>query len=210
MKIKRLTRLISALLFSRDTRNKADQLMDWDKRDYTSPSAPFIKRALLLRLGRSDATWVETGTFEGETTKFLSPHARKIYSIEPEPELYAAAKKKLASCSNVEVFNGLSEEVFESLLPDLDGNLCFWLDGHFSGGVTHRGPQDTPILDESGAIEPHLSRWSDTRIFIDDIRCFNPKAYPGYPRLDVIVDWARSNNLHWHVEHDIFCAWKAA
>jgi hypothetical protein len=37
---------------------------------------------------------------------------------------------------------------------------------------------------------------------------FNPgqAGSEGYPSLDLLVDWARSNNFHWHIEHDIFVA----
>lgn len=208
MKISRIFQVIYALFFSTPTRNMINQIYDWSLREFTPPSPPFIKRRLLTRLGKPDAIWIETGTFEGETTEFLSRQAKCVYSIEPEPKLFANAKIKLAGHKNIELINGLSEEVFKSLLDRVNGDICFWLDGHFSGGITHQGPQDTPIVDELALIESHLPNWGDTRIFIDDIRCFDPMLYPGYPPLDHIVDWALRNNLSWSIEHDIFIARK--
>jgi hypothetical protein len=69
----------------------SDWAKDWQARDWAAPSPHFIKRACLLRNGIPNATWVETGTFMGETKRFLSAHAVMVYSLEPEPRLFANA-----------------------------------------------------------------------------------------------------------------------
>ncbi len=184
--------------------------LSWRKRRYAPPSPALVKQEVLLRNGIRGAVWVETGTYLGETTHFLSRHSKHVYSIEPEPTLFRNADNRFKDKSNVSVLNGLSEEIFPKLMLDLSGEANFWLDGHFSLGITHKGPRDTPISDELEIIQKHLAKFTKLTVLIDDIHCFNPtlKEYADYPPLDYLVDWARRNGLAWHIEHDIFIAKK--
>lgn len=185
-------------------------LRNWEQRQFAAPSPGFVKELVLLRNSASDNIWVETGTYRGDTTHFLSRHAKRVYSIEPEPDLFKTARARFAANRQVEIINGLSEAVLGSLLPKLTGDVSFWLDAHFSSGPTHRGPQDTPIAEELRQIEEHLNRWDRVSILIDDVRHFDPRLpdLAAYPPLDYLVDWARKNKLEWHIEHDIFVARK--
>ena len=108
----------------------------------------------------------------------------------------------------MEILNGTSEDVFPELLPRIAGDVNFWLDGHYSAGITFKGRQDTPILDELACISHHLERLGKVCVLIDDIRCFNPRMpeYSSYPSLDTLVAWATKHKLGWHIEHDIFVA----
>jgi hypothetical protein len=144
----------------------------------------------------------------GDTTSLLSKVAKMVYSIEPEPTLFSEAEQRFSNTSNVKMIKGLSEGVFPRLLPTISGDICFWLDGHYSAGITFQGPQDTPIMDELSAIGENIARMSKVVVMVDDIRCFDPKnpEFSAYPAVDVLVDWARKHNLKWHIEHDIFIA----
>jgi len=180
----------------------------WKERQYTAPSPDRVREQVLLRLGQPDAIWVETGTFYGNTTHFLALNFRFVFSIEPEPTLFAKALNRFADRPNIKIINGLSEDVFPELLPTLPAEVNFWLDGHYSAGDTHKGPVDTPIVQELACIEEHLARFSKLTVLVDDIRCFNPaiEAFADYPSVDYLVDWARRLKLFWHIEHDIFVA----
>jgi len=182
--------------------------LQWAERGYAAPSPHFIKQECLLRNGFPSASWVETGTFLGQTTQLLARHAAKVYSIEPEPKLFARAQKLFRSQKHVEILNGTSENVFPYLLPRLRGDVNFWLDGHYSAGITFKGEQDTPILDELASISLNLDSFGKICVLIDDIRCFNPllPEYSTYPSLDTLVAWAIEHKLSWHIEHDIFIA----
>jgi hypothetical protein len=182
--------------------------LQWHKRSYAAPSPHFIKQACLLRNGFPAATWVETGTFLGQTTQLLSKHADRVYSIEPEPKLFARAQKLFSDLKHVEILNGASEDVFPELLPRITGDVNFWLDGHYSAGITFKGRQDTPILDELACISRHIDKFGKVCVLVDDIRCFNPRTpeYSTYPSLDTLVSWASTHELGWHIEHDIFVA----
>jgi hypothetical protein len=192
----------------KDLDDKSDAYKDWADRQFAAPGPHFVKQGVLLRNGVSDAIWVETGTYLGDMTSVLSKVAKMVYSIEPEPTLFSKAEQKFRNTSNVKIIRGLSEEVLPKLLPTLRGDICFWLDGHFSGGITFKGPQETPILDELDAIGQNIEKMGTVLVLVDDIRLFGSinREFLAYPSVDFLVDWARNHNLGWHIEHDIFIA----
>jgi hypothetical protein len=128
------------------------QTLNWPRIGFASPSPSFIKRSCIKRNCYPNATWVETGTYLGETTSFMSKLGTKVFSIEPEPELFLNAKIRLSKHINVEILNGTSEDVLPNLLPNINGDVNFWLDGHYSMGITFKGERDTPIIQELEAI----------------------------------------------------------
>jgi hypothetical protein len=192
----------------REAKGRKNEFIEWESRGFLAPSPSNIKRAVLLRHGTPQTVWVETGTFKGDTTALLAQKCKQIHTIEPEPLLYAEAKNRFAGQDKVNVIHGLSENVFPQLLPTLSGDLNFWLDGHYSGGITHQGPIDCPVREELRHIQDNRHHFRRLTVLIDDIRCFDPTipAYSDYPPLDELVDWARINRLKWHIEHDIFIA----
>lgn len=191
----------------RAVRGLKGEVRAWEERRYSSPSPSHIKRSVLLRLGIPDAIWVETGTFMGDTAAMLATIASAVYTIEPEKKLYESAAARFAQDSKVHAIHGLSEDVFPTLLPTLSGDVNFWLDGHYSGGITHQGPTDCPVRDELSNISANMEKFSKVMVMIDDVRCFNPSVpeYKDYPDINYLVDWARANRMRWHIEHDIFC-----
>lgn len=193
---------------SREKRGRKNEEREWVLRQFAAPSPVHIKRATLLRLGIPNAVWVETGTFTGDTAALLALTAKEVHTIEPDRALYEKAAAKFQGNPRVHVIHGLSEDVFPVLLPTLSGSVNFWLDGHFSGGITHKGPTDCPVREELASIGRNLDRFDKLTVLIDDLRCFDPSLveYADYPTVDFLVDWARKNGLRWHVEHDIFVA----
>ena len=181
---------------------------EWATRGFAAPSPPHVKRATLLRLGLPEATWVETGTFMGDTTALLARRARRVHSIEPEPRLCARARARFASTANIEIHGGLSEEILPGILARLEGDVCFWLDGHYSAGVTFKGPKDTPIVEELAAIEAAAPRLGRLVVLVDDVRCFDPSQaeFADYPPKAFLIAWAERLRLAWHIEQDIFVA----
>ena len=181
------------------------QIQQWRARGYLENAPQLVKQNLFVKYGVPQAQWVETGTYLGETTDFLSKNYSFVYSIEPGKELYKNAMKKFLN-QNVELFNGVSEDVMPSLLPRLRGDINFWLDGHYSAGVTFKGNKDCPVEEELIAIKNNLLNFTKVSILIDDVRCFLPTntTYSDYPSIDFLVDWARVNNFNWRVEQDVF------
>jgi len=180
-------------------------LTDWKKRNFLENSPQIVKQKVFIKYGIKNAIWVETGTYLGTTTKYLSDLFPHVYSIEPELNLYTLACKRFEG-KNVTLFNDVSEKILPTLLPKLRGNVNFWLDGHYSAGVTFKGEKDCPIKEELQAIEQNFFNFDKLTILIDDVRCFLPhnNSYTDYPSIDYLVDWARRMNLQWRIEHDIF------
>jgi hypothetical protein len=123
--------------YYRAIRRKFFDMGDWKKRAYFGPSPKEIKDKVLLRNGRPNAIWVETGTFLGETTEILATTSLHVYSLEPANVLYRSAAKKFSNDANVTIINGPSETEFSKLLPALRGPVNFWLVGHYSAGTTY-------------------------------------------------------------------------
>ncbi len=187
---------------------KSDGFVDWAAQGFATPCPPIVKRQVLRRHGIANATWIETGTYLGDTTAFLAQEARRVYSIEPEPDLYRKAARRFLEVDSVEIVHGASEAVFEPTLLRVEGDLNLWLDGHYSAGVTFKGATDTPIMDELLAIERRLPMLGRVAVFVDDVRCFRPDQpeFSDYPSLDELVDWARRVGMQWSIEFDIFIA----
>lgn len=184
-----------------------NDLISYIDRNFELPCPNSIKNSVLLRNGFADGIWVETGTYLGDTTEVLSKSAPMVYSIEPSQALVEKARARFAHHENIHILHGLSETELPKLLSQdqlRNATVNFWLDGHYSAGVTHQGPQETPIIEELQAIEKNLSQLKQVAIFIDDIRCFAPNS--PYPTLDYLVNWANSHQLAWHIEYDIFVA----
>ena len=182
---------------------------EWARRGYSMPAPQQVKWAVLQRLGRPSDTWIETGTYLGDTTAFLAKRARHVFSIEPGPDLAERARSRFADNAKVTIVEGLSENELGNVLVGVEGPVSFWLDGHFSAGISHQGPTDTPVREELELIEQHLARLGKVRVLVDDVRLFDPSnpEFAAYPSRSWLAQWATRNNLDWTIEHDIFAAW---
>lgn len=180
-------------------------MKSWKKTGFSENSPQIVKQFVFEKYGVADAVWVETGTYRGTTTNFLRERYPHVHTIEPGVDLYNAALKRFSG-KNVTLYNDVSENVFPQLLPSLSQNINFWLDGHYSAGVTFRGKKDCPVEDELNAIKENLDNFNKVTILIDDVRCFLPSSseYSDYPSIDYLVDWARRFNMRWRIENDIF------
>ena len=189
----------------RESNKKHRGMRKWKRRDYMGFTPQLVKQLIFMKYAVNGADWVETGTYNGTTTNFLSNRFPHVYTIEPEKNLYKAACKRFYG-RNITLYNDVSEKVLPILLNKLRGDINFWLDGHYSEGKTFKGDKDCPIEDELDAIEKSLENFSNLSIFIDDARSFlnESSSYNDYPSIDYLVDWARRLNMRWRVEHDIF------
>ena len=181
---------------------------EWQSRGFCMPCPTIVKHLVLERNSVKNATWVETGTYLGDTTFFLSKISNMVFSIEPEEKLFNNASNRFKESTNVNLINSTSENAFPSLLSTLKGDVNFWLDGHYSAGITFQGENDTPIRQELSCIENNLTNFNNICICIDDVRCFDPSQseYLTYPDINFLVNFAQKNKLKWHIEHDIFIA----
>jgi hypothetical protein len=115
-------------------------------------------------------TFVETGTYEGETTSNLFGYFDKVITIEIDEQLFREAKLKFSLAPNVHCIKGDSSVVFKTILPNIHDDTIFFLDGHYSGGKTGRGETDVPLEQELTLIN-NLFKHKGI-ILIDDYRLF--------------------------------------
>ena len=120
--------------------------------------------------------FVETGTCFGQMVRGVRDDVNKVYSIEIDRVLYAVARMRFRRDSKVRIFHGDSGNLLRQLVPSLEETSLFWLDAHYSGGVTGKGSTDTPILSELEAIGQDTLRRHI--ILIDDTAYFGHGDYP--------------------------------
>ena len=182
--------------FSKDSNSKKFNVLDIFLKVFPSPRSHKLKMKTIRQLGGTKA-WVETGTYVGDGAMAISQFAEVLHTIEPSRELSDIAKQKLIGIGNVEIHVGTSEVILSEILESLVANgcydICFWLDGHYSGGETFSGETATPIKSELETIANYLKCFTNLRIMIDDVRCFNPKIpdYKFYPKIQYLLDYAK-------------------
>jgi hypothetical protein len=132
---------------------------------------------LLLRDQAHLETFVETGTYLGDTASWASRHFSRIVTIEQSPALYEAAGIRFAGNAQVECMLGDSREGLARIVPTLSEPALFWLDAHWSGGITSGEGDQCPLLDEIAVID---SAGLHHIILIDDARMFLAPPPPPY------------------------------
>lgn len=181
----------------------------WFVSGFKSPSPQWVKTKLLLSQMIPGATWLETGTYLGDTTMRLAKKSEFVITIEPSKDIYDFTSWRLRQKKNVRLLLGTSEELFYKSLLDVEKrSLNIWLDGHYSGDVTFKGASVTPIVSELQAINKASEKFDEIKVFIDDIRCFyhDMGEENDYPGLQFLIDWARESGFNWRIEQDIFIA----
>ena len=206
LKILRTT-FINLLLNAR-IYNTVKDFKEWRRRDFAGNSPFFVKKKVLSNNCHGNY-WIETGTYFGQMTRFLSKISFQVWTIEPDLYLFENAKKISKRYPNIRFIHGTSEKTLEKLLADVSkktNDLNFWLDGHYSEGLTFKGDIDTPIIFELKTISDFKDTFLNITIFIDDVRCFekNEGEYQDYPSINYLVDWANMNKFEWKITNDIF------
>lgn len=181
-------------------------LAAWSDMNFSLPIPFPIKRLVLSKNKIDNATWVETGTAMGDTTIFLSELAPIVYSIEPFEELHNHASSRFKNFNNIKLIKGTSEEILPSLLNTIDGDVCFFLDGHYSGEGTFLNKTECPLIDELFLIGKNKHRYNRIMVAIDDLNFCTGVPHESYPSLNYLISWAQFNRLTWHIEHNIFIA----
>lgn len=144
------------------------------------PLPALVKQATIKEVGQvfNLPILVETGTYYGDTVNAVRSVFREIYSIELGAELYNAARRRFSRFRHIHILHGDSQRVLPDILARISEPCLFWLDAHYSGGITAKGDLETPIMQELRIISKHNPK--SNVILIDDARCFNGER--GYPK----------------------------
>jgi hypothetical protein len=157
-----------------------------DGYSYPPPHALKSMSILYYALTYRLRTLVETGTYLGDMVWAQKDNFDRIYSIELSTELFQRARTRFARYSHIKLIQGDSSDRIAEVVKVLDAPALFWLDGHYSGGITAKGAMECPVFAEldhifKSAIKNHV-------ILIDDARLFvGANDYPTIPELKAFV-----------------------
>jgi len=178
------------------------EIKEWERRGRPVPPPHIVKQRAIRESAEKFGVkvLVETGTYYGDMVEAMKKCFNRIYSIELSKELYEKAKRRFAGDDRIMIIHGDSGIELGKLIASLDQPALFWLDGHYSAGVTAKGDKDTPIYEELTHI--FNSQQSGHVIFIDDARCFGTDpAYPSIDELSKFIE-ANSHDVKIEVEDD--------
>ena len=150
------------------------------------PPPPSIKQRTLKHFAEQFQLriLVETGTFFGDMVEAMKEQVDQIYSVELSRKLHEKARDRFKHLQHIELICDDSGSVLRDIVRRLERPALFWLDGHYSEGVTAKGEKETPIFEELDCIlsAPDLGHV----IIIDDARCFGTD--PAYPTIAELVE----------------------
>lgn len=158
-------------------------LRRWWAEGRPNPPPHSIKLASIVYLGDSVGAkyLVETGAYLGDTVRALQGRFDRLYSIELAESLALPLQAEFASDPSIRIVIGDSGKKLATVLPEIDGPAVFWLDAHYSGGVTV-GDGAVPIFAEIKLINSLCLH--QHAILIDDMIDF--KGDDGYPTTEAL------------------------
>lgn len=132
---------------------------------------PFIKELLKY----SNQYFIETGTYKGDTVECvrMSKIYDSILSMELSEPYYNRCSQRFKNDDTVSIYYGNSRYDLTNIIGNIDKEITFWLDSHWSGGAENFEigcDPDTkcPILYELEQIKNHPIKTHT--IMVDDIR----------------------------------------
>ena len=118
-------------------------------------------------------SFVETGTHYGDTVLPMSNFFDNLYTIELGLNYYDYFNNLEFDRNKIKNYLGDSSKVLPEILPGINTNAIFFLDGHYSSDNTAKGDKDVPLIEEILSIN-NFFRYSGI-IIIDDLRLFGTK-----------------------------------
>jgi len=140
-----------------------------------------VERSSILLTGNSVA--IETGTYLGDSAEVLSAFFTNVTTIERDKTLARNASNRFINKEKISVLLGSSRDLLRGVIPPSDRPAFFWLDAHYSGGVTAGEDDPCPLLEELSTIAS-LRDSINTIVLIDDARALTGSG--GWPTLDEV------------------------
>lgn len=158
--------------------------------------------AKMLAKKHNLTSFVETGTWHGDSAKWAAPRFEKVITIEVIEEFYLESKRTLSEYWNVLCVHGDSRYDLNRILRDVERPALFWLDAHWTGHPNYKAEYGKcAVLDEIKTIN---YTYSHDAIMVDDVRLF-----PSLMRIEpdeVIEALSFSGRRKVTVKDDIFYA----
>jgi len=184
-------------------RRQIKELKKWEDSERSTPTPHIIKQKTLQAYANKYnlKILVESGTYYGDMVEAMKRVFNQIYSIELSKDLYNKAKQRFKRYKYIEIICGDSGKELKNIIAKIDQPALFWLDGHYSGGVTAKGEKETPIYEELR----HIFSKKNMKhiIIIDDARCFGKE--PDYPTIENLNKffYSMQNNVEVAIEDDM-------
>lgn len=124
---------------------------------------------LMLKECSEVNSFIETGTYLGNTAYWSSQKFGQVITLEYSTEMYQQATQKYGNVENIKFLQGDSRVLLQEIVSSLKQPSMFWLDAHWSGGQTYGEEDECPLLEELEII--NASPY-DHIILIDDARLF--------------------------------------
>jgi hypothetical protein len=182
-------------------RKQTADLAEWEGKGKPIPPPHMAKQRMLREYAKRYGlrVFVESGTYFGDMLEAMKADFDRIYSVELSRDLHEKAITRFQGINNIELIHGDSSIELERIMAKINQPALFWLDGHYSAGVTARGAKDTPIYEELR----HILNASERGhvIIVDDARCFGTDpAYPSIEELSELIK--KRSNLDIRVQDD--------
>lgn len=148
---------------------------------YKMPSITYSFLKKLKDSYKNYPCFIETGTYQGDTTFGVEPYFEKLHTIEYSETYYNNTKKKYTG-NKINFILGDSSIVFKTLLPTITDKCIFFLDGHWSGEDTGHAEKDCPLEEEITHINDLFQ--NEAIIIIDDFRLFGRKLNEDWSQIN--------------------------
>jgi hypothetical protein len=155
-----------------------------------------IKLAAMLASELRITHAIETGTYFGTSAAALAHEFEQVWTIELSPDLHRKALDRFGHLPNLHLIQGSSAEVLSRAIAESNAPTLFWLDSHWSGGITAGQEHECPIMDEIAQIDAS-EHAATSCILIDDARYFlgpppPPATRDAWPTFMVVMDTLRT------------------
>jgi len=145
--------------------------------------------------------FIETGTYQGNTAYWASQVFEQVITIEYSEDIYNQVTQKYGYIKNINFLYGHTKNILLEIVSKLENSSLFWLDAHWSGGLTYGETDECPLLAEIEIINR-----SDCEhfIFIDDARLFlSPPPLPHsaqqWPDISAVLTLLNSSKKSRHI-----------
>lgn len=174
------------------------RIREWEKRGKCGEPPTLIKQKTVKEYAYlfNIDTLIETGTYIGQMVSATKDAFKEIFSIELDNKLFERAKKKFAHYPHIHIIHGNSGKILPEILASLKKPCLFWLDAHYSSGITAKADVETPIKEELKAILSHSIQ--NHVILIDDAHHFIGKN--NYPTIKWLKDYILKHHSGWIFE----------
>lgn len=112
---------------------------------------------------------IETGTYLGDSAELLGDSFASVCSIERDSALYERACRRFEANPHIRIVQGTSREKLMEVVPPNGVPTLFWLDAHYSGGVTAGLDDPCPLLAEIEVVRSTRDP-RETIVLVDDAR----------------------------------------